>query len=533
MSEPAAAWRLKSSVRARSLAEEGVALSMGATAVVVRGARAEAVWRALEPALRAGYTRQALTERFPARGRPFLEGVLDQLEEHSFLREVEEEHALSEAERVAYPHLESLTARPYAALRALAGSGVRIRSSCPLLEAEVRRALGRAGFREVSADTGPATGALLTTRLSVPGHGEALHLVASGHGVWVSGPRNASADPELVERVRDWFSSLEEGGVADGTGEEPAAGIVRSLVAAQLALALVARVAQVVDGTPPPADPEFMVTTDELVSEPHPFVALPVLDPEAGAPLAPAAEPPGEVPDRLDAVAHLWDRVFGPVGEPRPEDLEQLPVGLARVERSPVLGAGTTTAEARLDALLAALHTVAWPRGEGAAAPEGPLGLGLGLTPEAAVGEAVGGLVTADPAGWKDADPPEPMSAPARRMWAALTLRFGVDARSRWQEWDGTGLWRVAVHGPDGALLGASAAPDADAAVREALLRAVAGAQAAGRDGRVAPAATRTAPVTAALARWAGETGLVRVRAPGGAGDWARRGVYAAVAVWS
>ncbi|OOC55899.1 MULTISPECIES: hypothetical protein [Nocardiopsis] len=570
--------RLKSAVRARSLAEEGVALSMGATAVVVRGARADTVWRALEPALRAGFTRRALTERFPAGGRPFLEGVLDQLEEHGFLREAEEEHGLSESELAAYPHVESLTARPYAALRALAESTVRIRSSCPLLEAEVRRALGRAGFREVHADTGPGTGALLTTRLSVPGREEALHLVDTERGVWVSGPRNTSGGPELVDRVRAWFGghgalgAPEASGAAEtsegsggsgvsgvpgasGNEESPGLAITRSLVAAQLALALVAQVARSVDAAEPPGDPEFMVTTDELVSEPHPFVALPALDPRVEAPLPTGAVPAEEVPERLDAVAHLWDRVFGPVGEPRPDDLEQLPVGLARVERSSLLGAGTTTASARLDALTTALHAVARPEGsgrgtgDGGRARAGDPGFGLGLTPSAAVGEAVGDLVVRVRDRWKDVDRPEPMSASARRLWAALTLRFGVGARLLCQELDGTALCRVTVLGPGEEPMGVSAAPDVDAATREALLRAVARVQAA-RDGAaggasgdtasagsaeetVAVTATRTEAVTASLARWARETGLVRVYAPGGADAWAERGVYTAVASWT
>ncbi|WP_150240355.1 hypothetical protein [Nocardiopsis quinghaiensis] len=561
MPEHTALLRLKSAVRARSLAEEGVALSMGATAVVVRGTRADTVWRALEPALRAGFDRQALTERFPAGGRPFLEGVLDQLEEHGFLREAEEEHGLSESELAAYPHMESLTARPYAALRALAESTVRIRSSCPLLEAEARRALGRAGFREVRAYTGPGPDTLLTTRLSVPGREEALHLVAADRGVWVSGPRNAPGSPELVERVRAWFEGSGAPGASgadgasgtDGAEESPGLAITRSLVAAQLALALVAQVARSVDGTEAPGDPELMVTTDELVSEPHPFVAPPALDPRVEAPLPTGAAPPEEVPDQLDAVAHLWDRVFGPVGEPRPGDLEQLPVGLARVDRSPFLGTGTTTASARLDALITALHAVAWPGRDGRGVgtgdhgrDDGHRGLGIGLTPSAAVGEAVGDLVVRAHDRWQDVDQPEPMSAPARRLWAALTLRFGVGARLRRQELDGTGLWRVAVLGPGDEPLGVSAAAGADAAAQEALLRAVARVQferrrregdsardAGGNAEPPAVTATRTGAVTASLARWAHETGLVRVYAPGGADAWAERGVYTAVASWT
>ncbi|WP_285733050.1 hypothetical protein [Nocardiopsis sp. ATB16-24] len=526
--------RLKTAVRARSLAEEGIALSMGTTAVVVRGARAEALWHALEPTLRSGFTRRTLTERFPAKGRAFLEGVLDQLEEHAFLREVEEEHELSGSELVAYPHLESLTARPYAALRALAESTVRVRSSCALLEAEVRRALGRAGFREVHADTESGPGALLTTRLCVPGHKEALHLVASGRGIWVSGPRNTSADPELSQRVRTWFEGLDDTG-SDGTVEEAGLSLTRSLVAAQLSLALVAQVARSVEETDPPRDPEFMVTTDELVSEPHPFVVLPALDPRVPEPLPREAAPPEEVTERLDSVAPLWDRVFGPVGEPRPDDLEQLPVGAARVDRSSLFGAGATTATARVDALLTALHAVARSAGSESEA------LGLGLTPSAAVGEAVGNLVTEDHDRWRDTDPSEPMSASARRLWAALTLRFGVDARLLHQKSDDLGLWRVTVLGPDGAPMGASAAPETDAAAHEALLRAVARVQ-LGR-GTDPPSfvdtvslpvtTTRTGPVTASLERWAHETGLVRVYAPGGAGSWAARGVYAVVASWT
>ncbi|MFE3460949.1 hypothetical protein ACFXKD_25690 [Nocardiopsis aegyptia] len=551
-----AAVRLKKGVRARSLADEGVALSMGATAVVVRGARAETVWRALEPALRAGFTREAVVGRFPVQGRPFLEGVLDELEEHGFLREAEDEHELSESELVAYPHLEALTPRPFAALRALAESTVLVRSECPRLEAEVRRALARAGFREVRGDTAPATGALLTTRLVVPGGGEALHLVDAGHGVWLSGPRDACAGPELVRGVRAWFERLGPGGDG-GAWEEPdesALSVTRALVAAQLALALVAHVARTVRGAPaggpsaPPAtDPEFMVTTDELVSEPHPFVALPVLDPGRAEPFTPGAAPPEDLTRDLDAVAHLWDRVFGPVGEPRPDDLEQLPVGLARTERSDVHGCGFTTAEARRDALLGALHAVAWP---GEADPAA--GRGLGLTPTAAAGEAVGDLVLRADDRWKPDHPrptasdrgfphpsPDGLSAPARRMWAALTLRFGTAADLRFHEWDGSGLWRAEVVDAEGERLGASAAPDADAAAREALLRAVARVQLArdpsrsGTGASVPASATRTDAVASALAAWARDTGLVRVSAPGRARAWAARGVHAAVAEWT
>jgi len=596
---PPTAARLKSGVRARSLADEGVAVSMGATAVVVRGARADTVWRALEPALRAGFTRESLVATFPAPGRPFLEGVLDQLEDHGFLRELEDEHELSASERVAYPHLESLTARPFAALRALADSTVRVRSECPLLEAEVRRALGRAGFREVHADTGPGAGVLLTARIGVPGRGESPYLVAAGDGVWLSGPRDAPGDAALVERVREWFGGSAPDGTGTGSGSGAGLAITRALVAAQLALALVAHVARAVDepvdpGPGPAADdgtssdPEFMVTTDELVSEPHPFVALPPLgEGRPGGPMSapwPAPPPPGPVPpsslpERLDRVTHLWDRVFGPVGEPAPGDLPQLPVGLARVARSDVHGCGFTTAEARLDALLTALGSVAWPgvpargtspgtggdtrsevrgsasRGDGGRArgdvsgdgaravgrrpgaePSGtgwtaPVGRGLGLTLPAAIGASVGDLVLGTDTGWKDIGPPEPMSAPARRLWAALTLRFGVSASTRFRELDGTGLLRVDVVGADGAPLGTGVSADADGATREALLRAVANAALA--DGAVAVAATRTPQVVAALTRWAATSGRVRVGEPERAPEWAARGVYAAVASWT
>lgn len=577
--------RLKSGVRARSLADEGVAVSMGATAVVVRGARADALWRALEPTLRAGFDRASLVAGFPARGREFLEDVLDQWEDHGFLRELEDEHELSASERAAYPHVESLTARPFAALRAIADSVVRVRSRCPLLEAQVRRALGRAGFRDVRTDTGPGAGVLLTARVGVPGCRESLHLIAAGHGVWVSGPRDAPGDADLARRVRRWFDGLgasaaetAEAGDSGDAGDASDLAITRSLVAAQLALALVAHAARSVGGpgTPPHdvpgsggaasgalTDPEFMVTTDELISEPHPFVALPALGeggPDAASPPWPTPPPPvsapaPSLPERLEGVAHLWDRVFGPVGEPVPGDLPQLPVGLARVERSVVRGCGTTTAEARLDALLTALGAVAWPGGpdggrppdgaSSATAPDdaavsatdaegsGPAGVGrgLGLTLPAAVGAAVGDLALRTDAGWKDTGPPPPLSAPARRLWAALTLRFGVAASARVQEWDGTGLLRVEVRAPDGALLGRSVSPDADAAVREALTRAV--ADAALDDGSVAVSATRTAPVLASLTRWAAASGRVAVGQPTHAEEWAARGVYAAVASWT
>ncbi|OLT28649.1 hypothetical protein BJF83_14835 [Nocardiopsis sp. CNR-923] len=527
--------RLKSAVRARSLAEEGVAVSMGVTAVVVRGARADTVWRALEPTLRAGFVRGDLTARFPAPGRPFLEGMLDQLEEHGFLREVEEETDLAETDRAAFAHLETMTRRPFAALRALQRSQIRVRASCSLLGSEVHRALERAGFRSVRTEEGRDGGAALTTRLLVPGHEEALHLIATGRGVWLSGPRTASASTELVERVQDWLRER-----APERDRPPlaasAVGITGSLVAAQLALALVAHVARLADGPPSDptgsgpgtaADPEFMVTSDDLVSEPHPFVCPPVLDPDRTAPLGPpeADDAAPEAPDLLEAVAHLWDRVFGPVGAPVPGDLPQLPVGLARVDRSDLVGCGFSTAQARVDALLGGLSATAWRRRP----REGDGGLGLGLTSASAVGAAVADLVLNDRAvDWKDVEPPS-LSAPARRLWAALTLRFGVPARLRVRVWEG--LWLTAVLGPGDAVLGAGTAADLDACVREALLRAVAGAQTP--HGRVVRAAARTDAATSSLTRWRRETGLVRVEEPHGAPDWRRRGVFAAVARWS
>lgn len=522
---------LKRTVRARSLAEEGIAVSMGATAVVLRGAQTERVWRALEPVLRSGFTRSALVAGFPKSGRPFLKGMLDQLEEHRFLREAEQEvpeEELSQAQRAAYPHLEALTPRPFAALRALAESTVRVRSECPLLEAEVRRALARSGIGEVGSETGPnAPGTLLAARIATPGAPEALYLVAAGRGVWVSGPRNAPADGELAGRLRAWFARLpEEGGPEGYAGaDDPGLSPTRTLVAAQLALALVAHAARTAGGAEPTAaDPEFMVTTDELVSEPHPFAVLPDLDPATVAESPEPEEPPDTVTGRLDAVTHLWDRVFGPVGEPVPGDLPQLPAGLARIERGTAAGCGSTTAEARADALAEALHAVVWR-----SAPSGT-GRGVGLTRAAAIGEAIGDLALSD-GRWKDVDPPEALSASARRLWSALTLRFGVPAKLLWCGLDGTGLWRVDAVSPEGTVLGSSAAADPDACLCEALLRAVASAQ-ADLPG-LARRSARTPAVTASLSRWVAATGLVRVAAPEGAAAWAARGVHTAVASWT
>ncbi|WP_017590584.1 hypothetical protein [Nocardiopsis ganjiahuensis] len=564
----APAVRLKSAVRARSLAAEGVALSMGATAVVIRGVRADTVWQALEPTLRAGFHRPELLERFPEQGRPFLAGILDQLAEHGFLRELEPEPAsLTEAERAVYPHLESVTHRPYAALAALRTSTVRVCSSCPLLEAEVRRALGRAGFGEVRADTAPAPEGpvLLTAGLGETG-GTTEHVVAADGGLWVAGPRNRPGTPDLTGRLRAWFARREP----DPAYREPdgsALRVTRTLVAAQLALALVAHVARSVAGTAPDADPEFMVTTDELVSEPHTLLAPETLDPAAPQPL-PAPEPldtvpaePLEVPDRLDAVTGLWDRVFGPVDEPVPGDLSQLPVGLALSGAR--AGCGFTTAQARENALVNALNHVVWRTpgatgtatggtrtrtgGSGTGEDDGPPGgrtagdsgaadgRGLGLTPVAAIGAAVGDLVLRAPEErWKDVEPPV-LSPAARRLWTALTLRFGVPVELALQELDGTGVRRTRVVADGGELLGTSAAPEPDACVQEALLRAVARVRLAEEAPHAVlpPAATGTEAVASALVRWAFETGRVRVSAPGGADSWRSRGVHSAVATWT
>lgn len=598
------ATRLKSAVRARSLASEGVALSMGSTAVVVRGARADTVWRALEPTLRAGFHRAELLGRFPEAGRPFLAGILDQLEEHRFLRDLEPEPAsLTDAERAAYPHLESATHRPHAALAALRTSVVRVRSSCPLLEARVRRALARAGFGEVHADTGPPPEApvLLSTRLSLDGdaagHG-AEHVVAAGDGLWLTGPRDRPGTPDLSGRLRAWFAKRET--EPDLAPDDSALEVTRSLVAAQLALALVAQVARAVSDSGALAasgpGPEFMVTTDELVSEPHVLLVAAPLDPGSVEVLPEAAAEetgppePLEVPDRLDTVTHLWDRVFGPVAEPAPGILSQLPVGLARSGRH--AGYGLTTAQARENALLNALHGVVWcargtdgpevgeiPAGgwttgqrvgqgvgeadgrtvgqttggavqgavggaeegqeaggagdgaDGEARTAGPgTGHGLGLTSTAAIGAAVGDLVLQEPDDrWKDVDQPSPSPA-ARRLWTALTLRFGVPVELALQELDGTGVWRSRVFS-EGEPLGTSAAPDPVTCVEEALLQAVARVRLAEEapDALLPPLATGTRT----LARWARETGQVRVDAPEGADTWRDLGVHSAVAAWT
>lgn len=547
--------RLKKAVRARSLAAEGVAVSMGATAVVLRGAPADAVWRALEPVLRSGFTRAALVEGFPARGRAVLVGILDRLEEHGFLREAEEEHGLSATEQAAYPHLEALTSRPFAALRALAGTAVRVRAESVPVEAAVRRALGRAGFRDVSADTGPPEpGVLAAVRSAVPGHPEALHVIVAERGVWAAGPRDASASPETLAALRAWASTLDEppGNDPGAQGSEA----VRTLVAAQLALAVVAQVARVTEGAAGAASPEFLVTTDELVSEPHRLPLLPPLDAGRTEDFPAAPEPAPLPTDRLDALAPLWDRVFGPVGEPAPGDLPQLPVGLARSGRRGASGCGATTAEARLDALVGSLHTVAWSSAAGDA------GRGLGSTRAEAIGDAVGDLVLRAEVPWKEVDPPGPMSAAARRLWAALTLRAGVAATLRCHELRDAGLWRAEILAPGGPavptpgaepspgghdtaadpdarpataepmVLASGAAADPDTALREALLRAVAAVQGEDLPGLAAHAA-RTPDAAASLAAWAAATGRVRVAAPGGAAPWAAHGVHSAVAVWA
>ncbi|MBR8743381.1 hypothetical protein [Nocardiopsis sp. MG754419] len=569
--------RLKSAVRARSLAEEGVALSMGATAVVVRGGQADTVWRALEPTLRAGFERDALLGRFPERGRPFLAGILDQLEEHGFLRDLEPEPTEpSPVARAAYPHLESLTRRPYAALAALEASTVRVRSSCPLLATEVRRALERSGFgavdvdpapdrgRPATVDTGPRTPGtegsvegdpiLLTTWLEVPDAAPVEHLVATGGGLWLAGPRDRASTPDLAARLRTWFSTLAEG---HGGPDEAGLRLTRTLVAAQLVLSLVAHVARTVEGTAPATDPAFIVTTDELVSEPHTLPLADALDPIGDAPPpAPGSEDPPEIPAQLDGVTPLWDRVFGPVDEPRPGALPQLPVGLAL--SGDVAGCGLTTAEARRDALLGALHRVVWRPFDA------PVGRGLGLTAVGAVGAAVGDLLLSLPdRRWWDIDPPDP-SPVARRLWACLNLRFGVPADLSVQALDGAGPYRVRVllreapdtpapvtdadaagaadaHAPYGLVnvgdepLGTAVAADVDAGVEEALLRAVASVRLTDASPGTTPttAVTGTDATTASLARWASVTGAVRPSAPAGADHWRRLGVHAAVATWT
>jgi len=538
--------RLRAGTRSRDLDGRGVAVSAGASAVVVDGVGARALWSTIEPALRTGVEPDVLLASVPDDGREVVAGILAQLDRHHLLREVEP--AADDVPALA--HLEAVARRPAAAARLVATTTLRVTGTGPVAATAAAHLLA-AGYPEVvtraeeppRAPATPRTGsARLLARVERLGPDDAWHPVAFAAGderTVLVGPRDRDADAlgEAAALARVGRADADDGPPAPQT-------LLGTLVGAQLALAVLGSSARAADGTTPPRWPSYLVTSGGLVSEPRTHVVLPrlgadgrVLDVDAWADTAAG----GSDVLALERLEPVWDPVLGAVGEPLPLDLPQLPVGLAALvddEGRTLGGIGTTTAAARLDAVLGALRVVA-------AGPTGHPGgsLGLGTTPAAARADAVARLVERSDVGWRPAPVDRGALGPgSRRLAAALTRQLGVPALVTLAV-AGTGLRRADVRDRDGALLGRAVATTTGPAVHEALLRAVGLVQwQSSHASLVAPdpvldvLGTRTPAVLAEVDGWACAavaSGALQVVEPRHADGWGTVGVQAAVASWT
>ncbi|UJP40523.1 hypothetical protein [Cellulomonas palmilytica] len=562
--DPRGEVRLRSGTRSREL-DGRIAVSAGSSAVIVDGADAQALWTAIEPVLRAGVRPDRLLAAVPEHGRAVVAGILERLDAHQLLREVE-----PPTEPVpALDHLEAVTRRPAAAARLVASTTLRVRGAGPVVRSVVAH-LGAAGYARVveqpepqqpeaqhpeaqqpqpqhpgpqhptprsSAGSVPATvpapvPGLVLARVERQAADESWRPVAFAAGdarTVVVGPCDRDADERLeaaaLERVARSGGHEPPGTTGDrsaprpgvrpqGPGEDDEApsapeALLAELVGAQLALATLDSSAREVEPAPPAPAPRYLVTTSGLVSERRPHVALPrlgrdgrVLDVDAWATRDVPADPVA-----LARLEPVWDPVLGAVGEPLPLDLPQSPVGLAALvddEGRTLGGIGTTTAAARVDVVLDALRVPAGPAVHRAGS------LGLGVAAAAARADAVARLVERSDLGWR----PVPLDqltldAQASRLHTSLTRRLGVRvgvglARSS------SGLCRVDVRDADGELLGRAVATSPAAAAAGALLRAVGLAQwQSSQAALVTPDPvldvldTRSAPVRAEVDAWA------------------------------
>lgn len=533
-SEPMTSVRLRTGTRSRVLKGRGIAVSAGASAVIVDGAGAQALWTAIEPSLRSGIEPQRLLAAVPEQGRDVVSGILTQLDENHLLRELE----VPDDGVAAIAHLEAVARRPVAASRLVAATTLRVTGNGPVARAAAAH-LAAAGYADIVDQVRTEPDVLARVERRGPDGGwEPVAFAVGDTRTVLVGPRNRDADAALEHEA---CAVLAGGPVPGAPGTETLLG---TLVGAQLALVVLGSSARVADGTPPGRWPQYLVTTGGLVSEPRTLVGLRrlALDGrqvavEGWAQVA-GHDEHGD-PAALDRLEPVWDTVLGGVGQPLPLDLPQLPVGLAAIiddEGRACGGIGATTAAARLDVVLTALRPVAGD-------PTTGVSLGLGTSAEAARAEAVARLVDRSDLSWRSVQPdPADLGIDVRRLHAALTLQFAEPVTVAHAE-TATGLYRVEVRDMAGELLGRAVATGAGAAAHGALLRAAGRAQWATSAADLVPRNphldaldTRTSAVRTQLDAWARAAvaaGTVVIVVPDGADDWAGVGLHAALASWT
>lgn len=566
--------RLRSTARSRTMPARGVAVSAGGDAVIINGGSAETIWSVMEPLLMAGCDPEELIGRFPTQGRPLIRSIMEQLDEHDLLREVETHESIPADNSSLEEYFEQLTRRPRAAAARMARTAIGITGTCAVLNEAVRLAFTEVGFATVTTTHIPATDDGVNTVLvhrspldaegarPAAAEGVLTVLAVSGGGWHAAGPTNAQPFPQDVEAVHRWVRTKVP--MRDRTDPEPDIGGIYAfnLVAAQLALAALNAVAREIEAVEmsaqPPlepaqvlaARPQFMVTSPSLVSEPHPVTTLTPLNPSNGEVWHPTQVGTPESTDDsvLDALEPLWAGLFSRFAGPTPGSHEQLPLGMAEagtvdagVPGRLVAGTGLTTAEARLDALSVAATDLAlndFSPIDGGFAQDT---LTVSWSREAAAADATVGMLDRH-AQWHPVGTPEELFSPrTRRMWAALVLRYHRTLRMETAALANDQTLHRCRVSVDGRWTATGIAVTPEAAAEEALLRAagitqfsVNSVEASGSE--TAPPRS-LAPMLASsrtgILAWAKRNPqLIGYRIPSGAEYWSRVGLYPVVTAW-
>lgn len=483
------ALRLRHAVSSRSIQGRGVAISSGSTAVVINGNAAEKLWQYLEPRLRAGTTRPELTSALPETVATTVLGLLEELGAHDLLCFVEEPADPDET-LPGLAHFEKTAKHPMAAARRMARTELMLTASDSVLLEECTTALEEAGFNligrslpwqqdpESIPDMPSGTEVAVLQMLGASGW-EIAAVALESCGWRVVGPTSGHFDAKQWPMLLGWARQQSAGSRA----QHPAVSRLGSkLAATQLALAAMAAM------EPERETSVFMVTNPDVVSEPHPLFGL---APVQGAPhpenlnsvwddraLAAALDSPQPDPsDALPGYEELWRGVINPWNGPAPMNLGQLPLGaaqagLAGANSQDIAEIGLSTASARINALESLATLWASAPGPGWTRHAGHTGL-------AAV--AASAMHAMDKkSGWVHESELGPQfTARSRRLWSALTLRFGIDATLQVESWRGghTPLFRVTVLDPAARPIGRGIAPQPESALEEALIRAVGATQ--------------------------------------------------------
>lgn len=511
--------QLRATVASRDMEGRGVAISAGGSAVVINGVHGVTLWHAVEPHLRRGVDPADFLATLPAGARSTVRSLMSELEDHGLLVGYEAEDDAAAA-HPAIDFLRRVSRAPLAAARRAASTSLTITGATGDLADALAAQLVLCGFAGVEFEgVDDRLGHAPVVIRGADDLGQrTLVLIGLRAGSCAVGPIDGPVDETGGADFRRWATDA-----PSSIGPNWAA-----LVAGQTALAALRGMDTTSDAS---TGNTYVTSTAELVAEPRPFIAFADrVEPEAlrVAELAVAPGPETSVPDTLSSMEALWDPVFGVVSGAVPAALPQQPVGLAVSGDARVIGIGTSTAEARLDAVAEELGS-AW---RSLKLPSVPLGhLGVGPTTTDAAATAFVALLEADEGarrGVVTTSGGAAITSTARWLASAAVLILGreVSVESTWLTGRWSGIARVVADLGDGAQ-GVAYGLRVERAAEGALLRAVGRAQCGDT--------ARTSPLGALwsgnreLLGWSGLEGAVRFSRLY-AGGWDEHGALAVTA---